>query len=93
MITDALLAFLHTLAQALATFLLTSIPVLPGFLSDLTDAFTTVYNTVPGPVKYFLPMSAMVIAGTTLVGLYIVLGFIRFSRRVLSLFTGGGGNA
>lgn len=93
MITEAVLDFLHALAVGLANFMHDTIPAAPGFVADMTSAFTTALGHIPGPVLWFVPIGPAITTGLALVALILVLGGIQFARRVLSLFTGGGGNA
>jgi hypothetical protein len=92
-ITQWFMEFLHVLAVSLSTWMHSFVPSPPAFFADMISGFNTAYAMVPGALKYFLPLAPLIVAGTALVALLIVLGFIRFARRVLSLFTGGGGNA
>ena len=93
MITEAVLNFLHGLAVALADFLHTALPVAPGWVSDAGSALSTVVALVPSQVRYFVPLQQILTASLAFLALRVVLGAIRLARRVLSLFTGGGGNA
>lgn len=93
MITQFLLWFFHDLAVGLFGWLSAHLPSPPAFWTDATSAVTTVFGMVPGPVRYFVPIGPVVIAGTALVTLIAVLGALRLARRVVSLFTGGGGMA
>lgn len=93
MITNAILVFFHGLAVTVANFLSSVIPAAPSFISQLSSGFTQVYEMIPGPMRNFLPIGPTIAAGGGLVVLIMVLGVVKFARRVLSLFTGGGGNA
>lgn len=93
MITQWVMDLLHGLAATLSDWMQAIIPAPPQFIADMSGGFTTAYDVVPGSMKYFLPIGPLIVAGTALVGLLVILGAIRFARRVLSLFTGGGGNA
>lgn len=92
MIVEAVLTMLHDLAAALFGWLADTLPAAPGFWTDFADAVTTVFAMIPGPVAYFVPIGPAVVAGTALVGLILALGGLRLARRVVSLFTGGGGS-
>lgn len=93
MITQWFMTFLHGLASLLSSTSRSMVPSPPSFYGSMVSGFDTVYGMVPGPIKYFLPLQALISAGAALVSLLVVLGAIRMARRVLSLFTGGGGNA
>ena len=93
MITEAVLDFLHGLAVGLATFLHDSLPAAPAFIADLADAFATAVGYIPGAVLWFVPIGPTIAAGVAVFALVVTLGLLRLARRVLSLFTGGGGNA
>lgn len=91
MITQWFMGFLHGVAAGLSSWMHGFVPAPPNFIAQLTAGFNTAYAMVPDALKYFLPLAPLVVAGVALVGLMVVLGFIRLARRVLSLFTGGGG--
>lgn len=93
MIIEALLDLLYGLAQGLASFLRNALPAGPGYGDQFATAFNSVFALIPAPVIHFVPVVPVFALMTTLFGLIVTLGAIRFARRVLSLFTGGGGNA
>lgn len=93
MITEAFLTFLHGLASAVFGWASDTLPSPPSWVSDLTSGLDTVLGMVPDAVRYFVPLGPAVTVGLAFAGLLVVVGFIRIGRRVLSLFTGGGGNA
>ena len=93
MITEAILDFLHGLAVTLCTFLADNLPAAADFWADASDAITTAFAVVPAQVRWFVPIGPVVVAGSAVVVLIAVLGALRLARRVLSLFTGGGGMA
>jgi hypothetical protein len=93
MIVEAFMNFLHGLAEAVFSWSSTSLPGAPGWLSDLNAGIATVVGMVPDSVKYFVPLQATVIVGASVVTVLLAAGGVRLARRVLSLFTGGGGNA
>ena len=93
MITQWFMEFLHSLAVGASATVSALVPSPPTFIADLTSGIETAYGMVPGPMRYFVPIAPMVTIGTVFVGLLVVLGMVRLARRVLSLFTGGGGNA
>jgi hypothetical protein len=51
----------------------------------------TVLGMIPDAVRYFVPIGPAVQIGLAFVGLLGALGLLRIARRVLSVFTGGGG--
>jgi len=93
MIVQALMSFLHGLAVAVFGWLHDHLPGAPSFWTDASDAITTAFGMVPSSVRYFVPIGPVVVAGTAMVALIGTLGALRLARRVLSLFTGGGGMA
>lgn len=84
---------IHGLAQTLADWLSDVLPAAPSFWADAVDAFGRVLGTIPGPVLYFVPVRPVLAAGVAALTIILAIGALRFARRVLSLFTGGGGNA
>jgi hypothetical protein len=92
-IVQEFLTFLHGLAVSLFGWLHSALPTPPSFISDLSTAIDTVLGQVPHAVRYFVPLGPTVAAGGAFVGLLVAVGALRVGRRVLSLFTGGGGNA
>lgn len=93
MITDAFMDFLHALATALFGWLHDHLPSAPGFWTDASSAISAVLGTIPSAVLYFVPVGPVVAATLALLGLIVALGLLRLARRVVSLFTGGGGMA
>lgn len=93
MVTQWFMEFLHTLAATAFSALSAMIPSPPTFWSDGVSAFNTVLGIVSGPIASFLPLGPVMVAGGAMLGLTVTLGLLRLARRVLSLFTGGGGNA
>lgn len=93
MITQWVMQFLHTLATAVFSWASSLIPAPPAFWTDANDAVTTALALVPSSVRYFVPIGPVITAALAVAGMILVLGFIRLGRRVLSLFTGGGGMA
>jgi hypothetical protein len=92
-ITQALMNLFHGLAVTLSSWLSGALPSPPSFWTDATSGLTQVVALVPSAVLWFLPVVPILAAGGVLVGLVVAFGILRFGRRVLSLFTGGGGNA
>lgn len=93
MIFQWILELLHGLAETLFGWVAAIIPSPPGFFADATAAINTAFGFVPSSVRYFFPIGPMVAAAAAVMGLVVVLGTVRLGRRVLSLFTGGGGMA
>lgn len=93
MITGALLSFFHGLAVSVFSWLSTHLPAAPTFWTSLTGALNTALGVVPSSIRYFVPLAPVVVAGAALISLIVVLGGLKLARRVLSLFTGGGGMA
>lgn len=93
MITQWFMTFLHGLASAVFGWARDTLPAPPSWVSDLTSGVETVVGMVPDALRYFVPLAPAVSVGLALVGLLVAVGLIRVGRRVLSLFTGGGGNA
>lgn len=93
MITQAFMTALHGFATTIFAGLGALIPEPPTFWSDIASAVTTAFGIIPDPVRYFVPLGPVVVAGASLVGLLVVLGTLRLARRAVSLFTGGGGMA
>lgn len=88
-----ILDFLHGLASTLSGWLKASLPAPPGFVEDLSAGVDTVLGQIPDAVRYFVPLGPVAAAGAAFVSLLLAVGALKFGRRVLSLFTGGGGNA
>jgi hypothetical protein len=93
MITDLILDFLHSLAVNVFTWARQNLPSPPDFVADITSGFDTVLGVIPQGIRYFVPLGPVVGLGLALVAVLVAVGLIRLARRVLSLFTGGGGNA
>lgn len=93
MITEAFMSFLHVLAGSLFSSIAALIPDPPTWVTDLNGAWTAALGMVPDGVAYFVPIGAAITVGLFFVGLIATLGLVRMARRVVSLFTGGGGNA
>ena len=93
MITQWFMTFLHGLAVSVFGWAHDSLPAPPTWISDMTSGFDTVLGMVPDAVRYFVPLGPAVAAGLAFASLVVVVGLVRLGRRVLSLFTGGGGNA
>jgi hypothetical protein len=93
MITQWFMTFLHGLAAGLFGWAHNALPSPPTWITDLTGAFSTVLGMVPDSIRYFVPLGPAVTAGLAFAGLVVAVGLIRIGRRVLSLVTGGGGNA
>lgn len=93
MVTQWFLDFLHGLGETLSSWMEGLIPSPPEFWLDATDAINSVFGTVPSALRYFIPLGPVVTAALWVTGLIVGLGLIRFGRRILSLFTGGGGMA
>lgn len=90
---ELLLEFFHGLASSLFGWLHEALPSPPSFVSDMTSGIDTVLGKIPDAVRYFVPLGPIAAAGAAFVGLLLIVGGLRVARRVLSLFTGGGGNA
>jgi hypothetical protein len=93
MITELILEFFHGLAENMFGWLHASLPTPPGFVEDLSTGVDTVVGLIPHAVRYFVPIGPVAAAGAAFVALLLVVGGLRVARRVLSLFTGGGGQA
>lgn len=93
MIVEAIMNLLFGLAEALFAALKAVLPNAPQWVADLADGVTTVLNMIPAAVRWFVPLGPTAAIGLTLAGLFVAAGLLRITRRVVSLFTGGGGNA
>ena len=93
MIVQAILNLLHALAVSLFTALHNGLPGAPSAWSDAAAAVNSMFDLIPGPVRYFVPVAPLVLGLTTVVAVEVSLGLLRLARRVLSLITGGGGSA
>lgn len=93
MVTQWVMDFLHGLAEGLFSWAAGMLPSPPAFWTDASAAITSAFELIPSSVRYFVPIGPVVTASLAVAGLIVVLGFIRLGRRVLSLFTGGGGMA
>lgn len=93
MITQWFMEFLHTLAESLFGWLHDHLPGAPGFWTDASSAISSVLGTIPSAVLYFVPVGPVVTATLALLTVIVALGLLRLARRVVSLFTGGGGMA
>lgn len=91
MITEAFMSMLAGLFNTLISWLQALLPSPPAFWSTATSAITTAVAYVPGAVMYFLPVGPVIAAAGVLLALIIPLGLARLTRRLVSLFTGGGG--
>lgn len=92
MITQYVLQFFHGLAVSLFSWMQGALPSPPTFLVDMNNALAALLGHVGGPIRAFLPIGPAITAGITMFGIVVITGGIRLARRVLSLFTGGGGN-
>lgn len=92
MITQAVMDFLAGAFAQVMSWLQSMLPSPPTFWSDGTSAITTAVSYVPGAVLYFLPVGPVVAAAGLLLALLVPLGLVRLTRRLVSLFTGGGGS-
>lgn len=93
MIIEALLQLVVALFNSLLSFLGGAIPAAPGWWLEIGAAVDTVLGSVGAPVRHFLPLAPLVTAGMVLWSLQLSLGGLRLARRIVSLFTGGGGSA
>lgn len=93
MIFEAIADALFALASALFGWLSDHLPDAPSWAEDLGDALAQVLGVIPEPVRWFFPLQPAAVAGLALAGLILAAGLLRLVRRVVSLFTGGGGNA
>lgn len=93
MIIEAILNLIAGLLGALTQFMANALPAAPTFWVDLSDALDSVVAVVPGPILHMVPVGPALLAAATALTIVLVLGGVRFARRVLSIFTGGGGNA
>lgn len=93
MIVQWIAELLHGLASTLFEWVNVLIPGPPSFFGDAADAINTAFAFVPSSIRYFFPVGPMVAAAAAVMALVVILGTIRLGRRVLSLFTGGGGMA
>jgi len=87
------MGILHGLAVSIFGWLHDNLPSPPTFWTDATNAINTVFGIVPSAVRYFVPVAPLVVAALALIAIQVTLGLLRLARRVLSLFTGGGGMA
>jgi hypothetical protein len=92
-ITSGIMNLLHGLASTVFGWLHDHLPAAPGFWTDMTSAANTLLGQISAPVRYFIPIVPVVAAATALTALIVALGLIRLARRVVSLFSGGGGSA
>lgn len=93
MITGWILDFFHSVASAVFGWCHDNLPGAPTFWTDATTAVNTAYGLIPSSIRYFVPIGPLVVAAGTLLGIVVLLGAIRLARRVVSLFSGGGGMA
>lgn len=93
MILQAILNLLHTLAVSLFTALHNGLPGAPSIWNDALSSVNSLIAIIPASVRYFVPIHPLVLGLVALVGVETALGALRLGRRVLSLFTGGGGAA
>lgn len=93
MIVEAIMNLMHGLASAVFTWASSALPDPPSFVADVNEGVSTLFASIPGPVRWFVPIAPAVAVGFALLGIYLVAGGVRVGRRALSLFTGGGGNA
>ncbi len=91
MVTEAIMNAMAGLFGTVVSWLQSILPSPPGFWTDMTTALNTVFVTIPGAVSYFVPIGPVIAAALLLFALYPPLILVRLSRRLLSLFTGGGG--
>lgn len=85
--------FLHTIATTLTGWIEAMIPSPPGFVTEMSSGISSVLALIPGPVLNFVPLVPVLAAVGVTYALLVTFGLVRFGRRVLSLFTGGGGMA
>lgn len=93
MIIEALMNVLHGLARTVFAGLRAILPSPPGFWSDAARAVNDAFLLIPSPVRHFVPIVPVSAAGVAMVTLIATFGAVRLARRVVSLFTGGGGMA
>ena len=93
MIVEWFLDFLHGLAVAVFSWCSQHLPSPPDFIAQLSTGVSQLVAAIPSPVLDFLPVGPCVAIGAALAALVVGAGLVRLARRVLSLFTGGGGNA
>lgn len=93
MIVELFMGALHGLASTLSGWMNSLVPSPPAFWVDMASAADSLLGQVAAPIRHFIPFAPLVSAGLFITGLTVVMGFVRLGRRVLSLFTGGGGNA
>lgn len=93
MILDLLLSLAHGLATSVFSWSRNALPSPPSWVADLTSGLDTALGMIPEAVRYFVPLGPTAAVGVTLAGLVVAAGLVRLGRRVLSLLTGGGGNA
>lgn len=93
MIIEAILNLVHGLVTTLVSWISAAIPDAPEFVSEIGPSLTSVFSLIPAPVLHFVPIVPVLTVGAIALGLVVLFGSIRFGRRVLSIFTGGGGNA
>lgn len=91
MITQTFMDFLFDLCSTVFSTLSEHLPAAPPFWEDLVSAFNAVVGATSPTVQYFLPIGPAMTAGALLTALVVALGFVKLLRRVVSLFTGGGG--
>lgn len=92
MITQALLTFMHGLAGTMFGALHDLLPSPPSFVTDANTALATVVSSVAAPIRDFVPIGPVLVAGAAMLALSMALGLVRLARRVVSLMTGGGGS-
>lgn len=93
MIIEAILELIVALFDALFSFLASVLPAAPAFWTELADAVNNVFGLIPAPVRYFVPIEPVIAAGLAMVALVAAIGLLKLARRLVSLFTGGGGMA
>lgn len=93
MIIEAILELIAGLLEALTDFISNMLPNAPAVWTQAVQGLSTVIGSVPGPIKNFLPLAPAFVGITAVLGIVLTLGAVRFARRALSLFTGGGGQA
>jgi hypothetical protein len=92
-VVEAIFDLLFGLAEALFSFLASILPAAPTFWTDLATSINELVGLAPDPILNLVPLSASVTVGLALVGILFAVALLKLARRVVSLFTGGGGNA
>lgn len=83
MIVFWLLSALFVTVGGVFSWTSTNLPTPPSFWTDATNAVSSWWTIVPNPVKYFLPIGPVIVAGAAYFALSAALGILALIRRVL----------